>query len=315
MSELLVGSGGTEGDQVASPSFSPQRLQTKTAYRNAPRCIVPFMPVQCEGLVQTTRLGISYQDDSFLGVYKADSGALLRGLSGHQANITCLAAYQLPPEQAPCLVSGDSGGFLRVWDGEALITGRRAHDGALRAIYISSEPGSGAPRVVTGGDDHFIRVWGGRVGQKLREMDLADGVVALAGHLDQSTGPPRHRVVASTEAGIMYVLDPEEGRILRQFGRPAEHIPRGVMCFESVTGEWRVVSHSASSAVRVWGMDSDDEPVLVADDDPQATWGISAIDAYADPQEGCDRLITGTRSGMEINIWDASSGKKVRRMP
>ncbi|WP_432099298.1 caspase family protein [Streptomyces sp. WAC 04229] len=106
--------------------------------------------------------------------------ALRDTLTGHAGGVTAVACSDLG--DGPVAVTGDTGGWVRLWDlrtGIALGEPLTADSGAVSALACTSVDGVAV--VITGGDDGAVRVWDLRTGNPLAQL-LGKGrrVTALA---------------------------------------------------------------------------------------------------------------------------------------
>jgi WD40 repeat protein len=113
--------------------------------------------IRCLAFSADSKLLASAAPDRTVAIWDAQSGRLLRSLSGNTGPILDLAFAP----RGPLLATAGRDGTVRLWDattGNEKAKGR--HDGPVRRVAFGPGDGPGGPTLLaTGGGDTTVRVW------------------------------------------------------------------------------------------------------------------------------------------------------------
>jgi len=204
-----------------------------------------------------------------LTVWDAESGAVLRSLTGH-ARQTYACAFS--PDGRRIVSAGD-GGLLTVWDAESgaeLRTLLTRHHGPVHGLAFSPD----GQRILSRGTDDLLKVWDAESGAVL---------LTLTGHTG-GFSPDGKRIVSACKDGTLKIWDAGTGAELLTLEADTGLVTG---CGFSSDGQWIVAS--GDGGPRVWDADSG---ALVAQ---SAGVGVALCAAWHPWQP---RLTCGANSGL-----------------
>ena len=220
--------------------------------------------------------------DGTIRIWEADTGKRLMELSGHTANVNCIACF---PDRKH-IISGSSDNTLRIWDTNS---GReigclRGHEDGVRCVAITPD----GMRVISGSDDNTVRMW-----------DLAAGTeeACLRGHKDDITSvivtPDGTRIVSGAADGTLRIWDIRTGsELLCLYGHKA-FITSVTCCPDG----HHFASGSDDRTIRIWDVESGEEQnVLIGHE-----WGITCLHYSPD-----GRYIVSGSIDKTLVIWDVA---------
>jgi WD40 repeat protein len=217
------------------------------------------------------------------------TGHLVSRLTGHDGPVTAVAF-----DGASRLVTGDSAGTLRVWDGDPArvrVEHRGAHHGAVRALAIKD-----GRLLVSGGADGTVSWW------NPRSLTAAGAPPAQlqAPITDVAIGPDGATVAASTEHGDVALWTTEGhpiGSTFRVTNDAVWAVALGV-------GGDTLAAAGADEVLSLWSFARGRQPVRIRE---LGSHGGGALDvAFVDPA----LVVVSSRDG-KVHLWDAVSGQAI----
>jgi WD40 repeat protein/tRNA A-37 threonylcarbamoyl transferase component Bud32 len=225
---------------------------------------------------------LSGSRDKTIRIWDVSTGQQLMVLKGHESGIGDVA---ISPD-GKCIVSASADKTAKVWDmatGAELMT-LRGHDGMVGSVAFSPD----GARIVTGGESGAIKVWDAAKGTEL---------VTLLGHLSRVTG------VAFSLDG-KHIVSSSYDETIKTWDLGVDHLATltlegryNSMAF-SPDGRHMVTGGGEDKAIRVWDVVTRDELMKIDGDGGCVSFSPDA-----------KRIISA--DGNDINVWDASSGKKL----
>jgi WD40 repeat protein len=230
---------------------------------------------------------VSASDDKTVKVWDAETGWLIRTLTGHSDGVPS-AAYSPDGRR---LVSASWDDTIKVWDVETgwLIRTLTGHSGNVVGAAYSPD----GRRVVSASADKTVKVWDEETGQLLRTLQGHSGSVVKAAY-----SPDGRRVVSASYDGTVKIWDTETGQLLHTLpGYPgwvhsAAYSPDGR----------RVVSASDDKTVKIW--DAETGQLL------RTLQGHSdKVNSAAYSPDG--RRIVSASVDKTVRVWDAETGEQL----
>jgi WD40 repeat protein len=203
----------------------------------------------------------------------------------------------LSSEGKPRVLSTYEDGSALVWDGDTfeMIVVIGDDNRAGPQSYVYEEPTGGHARFALGYSIGMLDVYDGDSCRKAQSLRLRDNAITCLSGYEKDGSV---RLVAGCYRGVLAILDPEAGTILRSF---ACHISivKALACFEAgeeSSGEWRVAAMTHKGGVEVWDPETAEQKW--AREKGGRPWG--GFTAYRDPIHGRYRLARGAAWGTSI---------------
>jgi WD40 repeat protein/tetratricopeptide (TPR) repeat protein len=211
-----------------------------------------------------------------------------RSLVGHEHEVTAVAGAQVAGKFV--VVSGDSAGYIKVWDAAsgALLRRRRGHDAAIVGLAVVGL-GQG-PVLVSGAKDCTLRKW---------DFETLEPLGVFSAELDPPNGNPRKSLLTS-DGGRRNVL--MSNGMSNQAEGPVVHLfEMSAVCCVSVAGLRLVVTAGEDATVRGW----DAESTTAIFESGGFRQGVEALDATAFR----DTVFIAAASYLDVAVWELSTRK------
>ncbi len=251
--------------------------------------------------------------DKTLCRWKAEDGARVSVMSGHDSKVMCVTSMRLALDQRVYLVSGDDGGTMRVWgdsDGSCVRV-VRVHRDSMYGVACVLAPDGSARSVVTASEDGTVRLWHPETGDAVAvaAMRCEAKVTCVSTYCGEGG---RWFIAAGLRDTSIRFWDAETGQALCPPRR--EHTGR-VQCITSFTrsdGRVRVVTGSWDSTLRMWnGLTGEatgvaTRRVLTRRRNPDC---VAAV-AVATLPNGEPCVVSGHYGGA-VRVWDPETGAAI----
>jgi WD40 repeat protein/predicted Ser/Thr protein kinase len=267
---------------------------------------------------------VTGSQDNAIKVWDANGGAELMTLSGHENWLYSLA---FSPD-GKRLVSGNRDKTIRIWDvstGQQLMV-LKGHESGIGDVAISPD----GKRIVSASADKTAKVWDMATGAELMTLRGHHGMVGSA-----AFSPDGTRIAIGGDGASIKVWDAASGTELTTL---LGHLERISDVAFSPDGK-RIVSGSYDGTVKIWepGVDhtvpltlegrhkgmafSPDGERIVTGGENITIWdtvtgnevlNINEAGRCVSFSPNAKRIISA--DGNDINIWDASSGKKLKTL-
>ena len=172
---------GVQAQTQAAP-YAPAATPEKTVARPAEKSTQAPLPAEQDETAVPLPAVVSGGSDHYIKRWDA-AGRMSATLGAQDSSITAIALLFVMNKNhkvAPLLISGGTGGLLKIWgaseDGAANampLRSVKAHDGGITALAVSPN----GLLIATGGADAYIRLWDRLTGMMLVEMKAHDAAV------------------------------------------------------------------------------------------------------------------------------------------
>lgn len=239
--------------------------------------------------------------DGVVSLVDADSGAVLRRMSGHREFVYCLAWH---PQGELVLSSGkdttmrvwhaESGSFREDWSGIVRGAGARTRYGSMQVqsgaghtkTPLSVAFSEDGQYLGSGGQDHLVKLW--KEGRALRTFNWHGGPVTAV-----AFRPGTAELLSGSRDGTLRTWDPDTGSMIHKYLGHADEIEAAVW----LDGQ-RFASADVSGALHLWSESSEKPEASVQEDAAVRCLAASRDGAlvYAGLETG-DLVVRSTATG------------------